>query len=131
MESFPFRFSRFAARTLPLFGIRHRTSAVVIDNGELLARFGRVRVATTLDNVLDAQVTGPYSWLKALGVRVSMADRGLTFGSNTQAGVCLRFHRPVEGVMKRFGLRHPGLTVTVADPDALVRCIEALRPSRK
>ena len=63
--------------------------------------------------------------VKALGVRLSLADRGLTFGSTAAGGVCVEFTHPRRGI-EPFGLlRHPGLTLTVADPDGLVA---ALRP---
>ncbi|MBB5085085.1 hypothetical protein [Nonomuraea endophytica] len=54
----------------------------------------------------------------------SLADRGLTFGSNTRQGVCLRFHSPVHGGEPIGLVRHRGLTVTVADPAALIRRLQ-------
>jgi hypothetical protein len=77
-----------------------------------------------LDNVFDVQLTGPYLWLKAIGVRVSLADKGITFGTNAKLGACLCFRTPVESFGRRLGLRHPGMTVTVADPAALKSAID-------
>ena len=51
-------------------------------------------------------------------------QRGLTFATTAAGGVCVRFHEPVEGLLPRGPLRHPAVTVTVEDPDDLVRFIE-------
>jgi hypothetical protein len=127
VNHFAFSFDRAAGRLLPLFGIRPRTSGVVIDDNEFLARLGPVRIATPISNILDVQVTGPYSWFKTIGVHLSLADKGLTLGTNRKKGVCVRFRVPIVGVGRRFGLRHPGLTVTVADPEGLAECLDAVR----
>ena len=37
--------------------------------------------------------------------------------------VCLRLREPVPGIEPTGLLRHPGVTVTVADPDELVRLL--------
>ncbi|WP_060711281.1 hypothetical protein [Pseudonocardia sp. HH130629-09] len=62
--------------------------------------------------------------MKALGARLSLADRGVTFGSATERGVCIRFHRPVPALDPFGTLRHPGITVTIADPERLVAAVE-------
>ena len=53
--------------------------------------------------------------------RLGLTDRGLTFASNHDRGVELRFRDKVRGVDPLGLLRHPNLTVTVADVDALHR----------
>ena len=55
-----------------------------------------------------------------LGARLSLADRGLTFGTVATRGVCIQFREPVRGIEPTGLLRHPNLTVTVAEPDLLV-----------
>lgn len=95
---------------------------VYVDEVELDVRFGPWRVRTPLDNVAGAEVGGPYAAWKVLGARLSLADRGLTFGTTTAAGACIRFHRPVPGLLPPgLPLRHPALTVTVHRPHLLVR----------
>ena len=47
---------------------------------------------------------------------MSLADHGLTFGTNSSAGVCVHFREPVPSPLRRKG--HPALTVTVADTNA-------------
>jgi hypothetical protein len=121
-ERFAFRFDRRFAPLLALGGIRPATCEVVLDDAGLTARYGRWRLATSWSNVRDVQVTRGYRWFRAIGPRGSFADRGATFGTNAEAGACIRFHTPVPAL---FGDRmlHPGLTVTVAEPEALAAAI--------
>jgi hypothetical protein len=91
-------------------------AGVAVTEDDLLdVRFGPLRIRTPLDNVAVADVTGPYVAWRVLGVRLSLADGGLTLGTATDRGACIRFHEPVGP------LRHRGLTVTVEAPHRLVR----------
>ena len=70
-------------------------------------------------------MTGPYSVPKTLGpAHLSFRDRGLTFATTSRQGVCVEFHRPVTGIDPLGLIHHPGLTVTVAEPEALVDELE-------
>lgn len=117
---FGFRFSRrFRLAALP-FGVTPGRSWVTVQDGELRVRYGPWRVVTPLANVVSVRRTGPFNLLKAAGpARLSLADRGLTFASNPDAGLCIEFAEPVRGLEPTGALRHPGLTVTVTDPDGL------------
>jgi hypothetical protein len=115
-DRYEFRFDvdpRFRSLLL-LWGVNGRTARVEVGPAHgLVARFGLVQVRTSLDNIAAVELTGPYRWYKAIGVRESLVDHGLTFGSTAVGGVCIRFHAPVRGL--GLGPRHPGLTVTVQD----------------
>jgi hypothetical protein len=74
---------------------------------------------TPLANVEDAEVTGPYLPFKVIGPHISLADRGVTFGTTWRRGVCVRFREPVPAALPGGLLPHPGATVTVADADRL------------
>jgi hypothetical protein len=101
-------------------GVTPGTSFVVLTaHDRFLARFGPWRVLTPFDNIREVCVTGPYQWWKAIGPRLSMVDRGLTFGTGTAGGVCVLFNDPVPGASWLPYLKHTGLTVTVEDRDAL------------
>ncbi len=117
---FEFAFDPAPARALRLAGITAGNSVVLVDDTWFTAHFGSWTVRTPLTNVVDASTSGPYRWWKGLGVRMSLSDKGLTFGSNARSGVCVEFRVPVRGLDPWGLLRHPGLTVTVADPEALV-----------
>jgi hypothetical protein len=118
---FPYEFDD---RWRPLFAILRvgpDDGVTVGDDGSLVATFGRVRVVTTVDNVDHTQVTGPHRWYTAVGLRLSFADDGLTFGTNHQRGLCIEF---VERVPKVIGFRpHSALWVSVADPEGLAAAI--------
>jgi hypothetical protein len=90
---------------------------VEVDDETITVRFGPWLVRSPLANVRAVEVTGPYHWWKVLGPHWSLADHGLTFGTNARAGVCLRFHEPISGGDPFGRMRHPGLTVTVERPD--------------
>jgi hypothetical protein len=104
------------------FGVRPGHDGVrLTDDGHFVATFGWLRVATRLDNVAGAHVTGGYRWWTAAGARLSFVDDGLTFGTNADRGVCVHFHDRVPSRLRRSG--HSALTVTVADPDGLAAAL--------
>lgn len=123
-----FRFA-FDRRMIPFaypLGITPWTTALDIDDGQLKIRFGPWSLATPLDNLEGASITGPYSLVKVAGPpHLSFADRGVTMATSTERGVCIRFRDPVAALLPKSMLRHPAVTVTVEDPDRLV---ELLRP---
>ncbi|MBW0100859.1 DUF1990 family protein [Pseudonocardia sp. KRD291] len=115
---------RYRLLLLP-FGVCDESDAYVdLDNDQLQVRFGHWGLSTPVRNLAGAQVLGPFSAPKVLGPHLSLADRGATFGSSTAHGVCIRFHTPVPGLEPTGALRHPGVTVTVAEPQALARAVE-------
>ncbi len=118
---FPYHFDRRTQPLLRLIGVRADRDGVRLDGEQLLASFGVLNMGTPIANVAEASVTGPYSALKAIGPRLSMADHGLTFGTTGRRGVCLRFDQPISRVVGPWD--HPGLTLTVADPERLVAAL--------
>jgi hypothetical protein len=50
-----------------------------------------------------------------------MADDGLSFGTNHEAGVCIHFDEKVPSRLSKRG--HSALTVTVEDLDGLTRAL--------
>ncbi len=118
---------RLFARILRVIGVKP-TDGVRVDDRMFTATFGPWRLSTPLSNVVDGEVGGPYQAWKVVGARLSLADRGLTFGTSTRAGVCVRFRDPVRGIEPTGLLRHPGLTVTVAEPERLVARLRSAVP---
>jgi hypothetical protein len=119
---FPFRYEpHLAPIWLPFRLWPAEQGVTVTDDGRLIARFGPLRVDALLSQVVHAHVTGPYRWWTAAGARLSLADDGLTFGTNAAEGVCIHFEPRVRRVL---GLRdHSALTVTVEDSQGLVDAI--------
>jgi hypothetical protein len=125
-ERFTFRFADAYRRPARLFGITPQTAWVAVGADTLRARFGRWRLTTPRSNISGVSVTGPYAFLKTAGpARLAVTDRGLTFATNGARGVLISFHSPVRCLDPLGVLRHPELTVTVADIDGLVRCLRA------
>lgn len=93
----------------------------VTDDDRLVATFGYVRLETPLANVSGAHITRDYRWWTAVGARRSFVDDGLTFGTNTNGGVCVHFAAKVPSLLNHGG--HSALTVTVADLDGLVAAL--------
>ena len=120
---FPYRFDPAYRSIWRLSGARPGVDGVTIGDDLFRATYGRKRLETPLANVTGAHVTTDYQWWKAVGMRLSFADDGLTFGTSTHGGVCVHFEERVRRVI---GLKdHSALTVTVDDLDGLVAAIEA------
>ena len=125
-ERFRFAFDDRFRPLLAMSGVVPATAFVSLErDGDLVARFGPWTCRTPLTNVVDATVTGPYRWWRAIGARLSFADRGATFGTTPARGVCLRFRVAVPALEPMGVLRHPGLTVTVADPEGFAARVRA------
>lgn len=112
---------QLAGTALRMLGVWSAGSGVRVDDDVLDITYGPWRLTTPMNNIARADVGGPYSPWRAIGARLSLADRGLTFGSSAKAGVCIRFRHPVPGIEPTGLLLHPSVTVTVERPDLLVR----------
>ncbi|GAA3068542.1 hypothetical protein [Streptosporangium carneum] len=112
---------------LQLMGVTPQRAFVLVEDERLTVRFGPWLLRTPLSNVLDATITGPYTAWRVIGPHLSLADRGVTFGTNAERGVCVRFRTPVPALLPGGLLPHPGATVTVADPEGLVSALAGAR----
>ncbi|MFI2647960.1 MULTISPECIES: hypothetical protein [Micromonospora] len=119
VRRFAFRFDPAFRLPLALLGVRPETARVELDPEELTVRFGLWRLRTARDNVRGVELGGPYRWWRAVGPHLSLADGGVTFGTSVAAGVCLRLAAPVPALAPGPWPRHPAVTVTVTDPEAL------------
>lgn len=123
---FAFSFTTAYRLAAAAFGVTPGRAEVVVDEdaGRLIAHYGPWRVDTGLDNVVNAQITGPYGTLRTIGpAHLSFADHGLTFASNPHRGVCMTFREPIRGIEPTGRLLHPGLTVTVQDCAGLMAAL--------
>ena len=123
---FGFHFSSGAAGRawLRLLGVRPETAWVEVRDGRFRAHFGRWKVSTPLSNIAEAHVAGPYREIKAIGLRLSLRDHGLTFGTTAERGVCIHFREPLRTITL-LPYRHPNLPVTVDRPEGLVAALQA------
>ena len=75
------------------------TTWVEVGDGRLRSRFGWWRLETSLDNVAHVETSGGYSFVKTAGPpHLSFSDRGVTFATNGERGVCVAFHDPVPAI---------------------------------
>ena len=128
-QHFEFRFAGpVGAAARVVVGHRHPPGVVLTDT-MFTVRFGPWLLHTPISNIASASMSGPYRWWKVIGpARLSLTDRGLTFATNDERGVCVQFNEPVPGMEFTGTLRHPGLTVTVDDVRGLVAALHHGRP---
>jgi hypothetical protein len=122
-QVFAFRFDRAARLWLRVLGVTPGTSRVEVAGGQVQIRYGPWRAVVDRRNIRAVRASGPFKAWKALGPRVSAADRGLTFGTSTRGGVCIQLRQPVGVLAPRRLLAHPAVTVTVDRPAELVRLL--------
>ena len=121
---FDFAFDPLYRAAALAFGVTPGRSGVTVEDGRLTAWFGFWRLSTEVANVEGTEISGPYRTLATIGpAHLSVVDKGLTFASNGTQGLCIRFHEPVPGLEPTGRLRHPGLTVTVADVEGLAAAL--------
>ena len=122
---FPYHFDKRWTALFFALGVNDKDGVTITGKGELIATFGRFKVKTTVANIDHTLVTGPHRWYTAVGLRLSFADDGLTFGTNHRKGLSIGF---VERIRNVIGFKkHSTLWVSVADPEGLAAAIEGKR----
>jgi hypothetical protein len=118
---FPYRRDKRWQALFIALGVNDKDGVTITAKGELIATFGWFKVKTTLDNVAKTTVTGPHRWYTAVGLRLSLTDDGITFGTNHKKGLSIAF---IEHIPRVIGFRrHSLLWVSVADPEGLAAAI--------
>lgn len=116
---FPIRVGRRSRLLLRLlFGVRPEDAWIELGEGptaDLSVRFGWYRFRTPLANVARWQIEGPFRWITAIGVRMSVRQRDVTFGGSHHGGLRIDLARP-----ERWGpFRVPAIYVSADDLGAL------------
>lgn len=115
---FPIFIGRRSRIVLLPFGIRGNNAYVDID-GSLDAHFGFAHMSTPITNIARWRLEGPWLWITAIGVRMSIRHGDLTFAGTGRGGVRLDFKERV-----KWGPFHlPALYVTVDDMDGFVAAL--------
>ena len=132
---YPFAFSPAYRLPALALAITPRTAWVEDDEPgapapELRVRFGPWRLRTPIENITGVPRSGGFAYLKTVGPpHLSFTDKGVTFATNGDAAVWLELRSPVKGIVPTGRIVHPGVTLTVADPDALAAEVSA-HPAR-
>jgi hypothetical protein len=109
-KRFPIRVGRKSRPLLLLFGVRGGNAYVDLDN-DVAVSFGFFRFRTPLSNVVSWRIEGPWLWITAIGVRMSIRHRDVSFDGSHLGGVRLDF-----GERVRWGpIDVPAIYVTVED----------------
>jgi hypothetical protein len=97
--TFPIRVGRRSRLFLRIFfGVRPAEARVTLGDGpdgELDVVFGWAHFHTPMANVASWRIEGPFRWIRAIGVRMSVRHRDLTFGGSHHGGVRIDFREPV------------------------------------
>jgi hypothetical protein len=83
---FPIRVGRRSWPVLMFFGVRLDNAWVDLD-GDLEVRFGWYRFRTPVANLASWRIEGPFLWITAIGVRMSIRHGDVTFGGSPHGGV--------------------------------------------
>jgi len=120
-KRFPIRLGGRSRPLLRLFGVRGPADAWVdLGDDRLEARFGSAHAATPLANVTGWRIEGPWLWITAIGIRMSIRHGDITFGGSHRGGVRLDFRERVSVGP----LRAPALYVTVDDLDGFAAALK-------
>ncbi len=118
--------TRFPIRIDPRFRWFIRLWGVTADRAyvdvsdEFDAHFGRFRFRVPMADVVRWRIEGPWRSITALGVRMSVRHRDVTFGGSAHGGVRIDLRAPVP-----WGpFRVPALYVSADDLVALVGALE-------
>ena len=124
VRTFDFAFSPAYAAAARPFGITTATTSVEVGPHWLYVRYGPWKLLTPRANVVAAQITGDFSFVKTAGpAHLSLSDRGVTMTSNGHRALCLEFAEPVTAIDATGLIRHPGATLAVADPEGLAAAL--------
>lgn len=105
-----------------LFGATSETAWAEVDGEGLRSRFGRFHLETPLENIATWRIEGPFRWVTAIGVRMSIRHADLSFAGSPHGGVRMDFR-----VAVRYGpLSVPALYVGADDLDGFAAALSAL-----
>ena len=98
-SAFPIRVGRRSRVLLRVFfGVKPAEARISLGDGpdgELDVVFGWAHFHTPMANVASWRIEGPFRWITAIGIRMSIRHRDLTFGGSHHGGVRIDFRTPV------------------------------------
>jgi hypothetical protein len=95
---------------------------VELDDATILVRFGRFELTAPVATATHWRIEGPWAWITAIGVRMSIRHGDLSFAGSPRGGVRVDFQPPP---VWRF-LRPPAIYYGVDDLDGFAAALAAL-----
>jgi hypothetical protein len=95
------------------FGVRPDNAWAEIRDDAIQVQFGRFGIATPLANAASYRIEGPWAWITAIGVRMSVRHRDISFAGSPRGGVRVDLKERV----RWHGLRIPAIYYGVDDLD--------------
>jgi len=122
-QRFPMRLGRRSWPLLRLFGVKGVENAYVdVDASSIVARFGWMEVRVPLSNIAGWRIEGPWQWITAIGIRMSIRHGDLSFAGSPRGGVRMDFKEGVKvGPLRPL----PALYVGVEDLEGLAALLQA------
>lgn len=91
-QRFAIRVGRRSAIGLRIvFGVTPERAWAEIGEDGLTIRFGRAEFRTDLSNVDRWRIEGPFRWITAIGIRMSVRHRDVSFAGSPHGGVRIDF----------------------------------------
>ena len=92
MTRYPIRIGNRSRLFLRIaFGVRPDLAWVDIGDGVIRVRFGRFEVTAPIADARRWRIEGPWLWITAIGVRMSLRHRDLSFAGSPRGGVRVDF----------------------------------------
>ena len=91
---FPIRVGRRSRWVIRLFGATPATAYADVGD-ELLIRFGPARIRTPVKNIARFRIEGPFTWIKAIGIRRSVRGGDVSFCGSDHGAIRMDFIEPV------------------------------------
>jgi hypothetical protein len=88
------RLGRWSRYVVLLWGVTPARAAVRLDAHEVVVRFGFFVARIALADIERWDVTGPYRWVRAIGVRHTLFSRDISFCGDAHGAVRLWLRAP-------------------------------------
>jgi hypothetical protein len=103
------------------FGVRPESAWAEIRDDAVQVQFGRFGITTPLANAQRWRIEGPWLWVTAIGARMSLRHRDVSFAGSPRGGVRVDFKRRV----RWHGLAVPAVYYGVEDLDGFAADLAA------
>jgi hypothetical protein len=124
-ERFPIRVGKRSRLLLRIgFGVTPDNAWVDVGDapdGEIHVSFGRFHFRAFVANVTRWRIEGPWAWITAIGVRMSIRHHDLSFDGSHHGGVRMDFRTPVRWTI----FRVPAIYVSADDLEGLAAALTA------